>query len=114
MSWRNESFNKGRQQLFKIKIRGKTVCLYCALDPDKFDKSKFFHETVASKSFAAVPMLVRIRSNRGLKKALLLVDAVMQEHNIPEAKQPSTVDYSSIYSYEETAVLVEKGLIKLS
>ena len=38
----------------------------------------------------------------------------MQEHEIPEAKQCSTVDYSSIYPYEETAVLVEKGLIKLS
>ena len=114
MCWRNESFNKGRQQLFKIKIRGKTVCLYCALDPEKFDKSKFFHEAATSKSFASVPMLVRIRSNRGLKKALLLVDTVMQEHEIPEAKQCSTVDYSSIYPYEETAVLVEKGLIKLS
>jgi hypothetical protein len=59
-------------------------------------------------------MLVRIRSNRGLKKALLLVDTVMQEHEIPEEKQRSTIDYASIYSYEETAILVEKGLIKLS
>ncbi|MBQ7406493.1 MAG: hypothetical protein IJW11_07430 [Clostridia bacterium] len=39
------------------------------------------------------------------------MDTVMQEHEIPEAKQCSTVDYSSIYPYEETAVLVEKGLL---
>ena len=112
-SWRNETFNKGRQQLFKMKIRGKTIYLYCALDPEKFDKSKFFHEAVEAKSFATVPMLVRIRSNRALKRALSLVDNVMKEHEILEAKQHSNVDYSSIYSYEETAVLVEKGLVKL-
>ena len=51
MSWRHESFNKGRQQLFKLKIRGKTICLYCALDPAEFDVNKYFHKAVDAKVF---------------------------------------------------------------
>ena len=113
LSWRYESYNRGRLPLFKMKIRGKTICLYCALNPDEFEKSRYFHERATAKNFAAVPMLVRLRSDRGLKKALGLIDTVMQRFEIPEAAKKSEVDYPKDYPYESTKQLVERGLIKL-
>lgn len=113
ISWRFESYNRGRTQLFKMKIRGKTICLYCALDPKEFDRAKYFHEQATAKSFASVPMLVRVRSDRGLKKALGLVDAVMQKFAISEAANPKEADYSKDYPYETTKQLVERNLIKI-
>ena len=96
-----------------MKIRGKTICLYCALDPGEYDKAKFFHEDATAKTYAQVPMMVRVRSDRGLKKALGLVDEVMTKFAIPEAKTAPEVNYGEVYPYETTKQLVDEGLIKL-
>lgn len=112
-SWICESFNKGRKQLFKLKIRGKTICLYCALEPNEFDRAKYFHEEATAKAYANVPMLVRVRSDRGLKKTLGLVDVVMSKFAIAQNSNHTAVDYPPEYPYATTAELVERGLIKL-
>ena len=113
VSWRLETYKKGRIQLFKMKIRGKTICLYCALDPEKYDRAKFFHEKSEAKVFASVPMMVRIKSDRGLKRAKGLIDDVMQRFSIPPIDNAPVLDYAKDYPYETTRVLVEKGLIKI-
>ena len=113
MSWRLESFNKGRTQLFKLKIRGKTICMYCALNPDDFDEAKYFHERATAKNYAAVPMMVRIKSDRGLKRAKALVDMVMAAFSIPALARFESVDYAADYPYDTTKSLVERKLIKL-
>ena len=113
LSWKFESYKKGRIQLFKMKIRGKTICLYCALDPNEFDRAKYFHEEALAKTFAAVPMLVRIRSDRGLKKALGLIDTVMEKFAINKLNNPENKNYSDDYPYETTKQLIERKLIKL-
>lgn len=113
ISWRCDSFNKGRQQLFKLKIRGKTICLYCAIDPGRFERSKYFHEEATAKAFLKVPMLVRVRSDRGLKRALGLIDLVMEEFSITKRNKHIEVDYTPQYPYETTAKLVKIGLVKL-
>ena len=112
-SWKFDSYNKGREQLFKIKVRGKTVCLYCALNPEEFDKSKYHHEAVDAKMLADVPMLVKVKSDLGLKKAKELVDIVMAKHEIVANPKAVSVDYVNEYPYEETDALVQKGLIKV-
>ena len=112
-SWKFDSYNKGREQLFKIKVRGKTVCLYCALNPEEFDKSRYHHEAVDAKMLADVPMLVKVKSDLGLKKAKELVDIVMAKHEIVVNSKAVSVDYVNEYPYEETDALVQKGLIKV-
>ena len=112
-SWKFDSYNKGREQLFKIKVRGKTVCLYCALNPEEFDKSKYHHEAVDAKMLADVPMLAKVKSDLGLKKAKELVDIVMAKHEIVANPKAVSVDYVNEYPYEETDALVQKGLIKV-
>lgn len=36
VSWSNDRFTRGRETLAKIGIRGKTLCVYLALNPDEF------------------------------------------------------------------------------
>ena len=113
ISWKFDSYNRGRDQLFKMKLRGKTICLYCNLDPNEFDKSKYHHEAIDAKIFADVPMLVKIKSGLGLRKAKELVDIVMAKFAIETNPKAKEVDYIAMYPYEENAPLIERGLIKL-
>ena len=113
MSWRNESYRKGRIQLFKMKIRGKTICLYCALDPSEYAESKYFHEVATAKVYAGVPMMVRIKSDRGLKRAKELVDDVMKKFVILPDEKAEFVDFAKDHPFDSTKNLVKRGLIKL-
>ena len=113
ISWKFDSYNRGRDQLFKMKLRGKTICLYCNLDPNDFDKAKYHHEAIDAKIFQDVPMLVKVKSGLGLRKAKELVDIVMAEFKIETNPKAKEVDYIAMYPYEENAPLIERGLIKL-
>ncbi len=113
ISWKFDSYNRGRDQLFKIKLRGKTICLYCALNPDDFDKSKYHHEAIDAKIFEDVPMLVKIKSGLGLRKAKELVDIEMDGLEIEKNPKAKEVDYVNQYPYEENEPLIERGLIKI-
>ena len=113
IAWRYETFKKGRYQLFRIKLRGRTLCLYCALDPAEFDPAKYFHEACDKKMFENVPMLVRIRSDRGFRKALELVDITMAKFEMKPDKKFVAVDYAKEHPFEKTQALIDRGLIKL-
>ena len=113
MSWRHESFNKGRTQLFKLKIRGKSICLYCALDPNEFDVNKYHQKTVDAKVFEQVPMLVKIKSPGGLKRAKRLVDIVMERNALVTKPTYVAEDFVALHPYERTQALIDRGLIKI-
>ena len=113
LSWKFDSYNRGRDQLFKIKIRGKTICLYLALDPNDYDVSKYHHESIDAKIFEDVPMLFKIKSGLGLRKAKQLVDDTMAKFEIPQAEKPKFVDYVAKYPYTETEELVQQKLVKV-
>ncbi|MBR2944703.1 MAG: hypothetical protein IKC16_06415 [Clostridia bacterium] len=112
ISWKFDSYNRGRDQLFKLKLRGKTILLYCALDPEEFEKSKYHHESINAKIFADVPMLLKIKSGLGLRKAKEIVDVVMAKFGIEPNPKAKTVDYVSEYPYAETEALLEQKLVK--
>lgn len=111
-SWKFDSYNKGRDQLFKIKFRGKTILLYCALDPEEFDKSKYHHDAINAKIFADVPMLLKIKSGLGLRKAKEIVDIVMAKFGIEPDPKAVKVDYVAEYPYAETEELLARKLVK--
>ncbi len=112
ISWKFDSYNRGRDQLFKVKLRGKTICLYCALDPNEFDESKYHHEPIDAKIFEDVPMLVKIKSGLGLRKAKELVDITMAKFGIEKDEKAKTVDYVAKYPYEPNEPLLARKLIK--
>ena len=112
ISWKFDSYNKGRDQLFKMKLRGKTICLYCALNPDEFDKSRYHHEAIDAKIFEDVPMLVKVKSGLGLRKAKEIVDIEMAKFGIVKDEKAKTVDYVALHPYEETEALLARKLVK--
>lgn len=112
ISWKFDSYNRGRDQLFKVKLRGKTICLYCALDPNEFDESKYHHEPIDAKIFEDVPMLVKIKSGLGLRKAKELVDITMAKFGIEKDEKAKVVDYAAKYPYEPNEPLIARKLIK--
>ena len=113
ISWKFDSYNKGRDQLFKMKLRGKTILLYCALDPEEFEKSKYHHEAIDNKLFADVPMLLKIKSGLGLRKAKEIINIVMAKYGIEPNPKATAVDYVKEYPYEDNEALLERKLVKI-
>jgi hypothetical protein len=56
-SWKYDSYSRGRDQLVKLKIRGKTIYMFIALNPEDYDKARYFHTAVTAmtlQSFSGV------------------------------------------------------------
>ena len=112
IAWGAERFHKGRETIARFKIRGKTLVLYLALDPQTHEISVYHHKDVSdNKSVAGTPMMIKIKSPRGVKKAIRLIDEMLAaregiKRNVPER------DYAAMYPYESMEELIEDGLVK--
>ena len=68
MSTGNESWYRGRTTYAKFAIRGKTLSLYMALDPDEFEGTKYnFRDTGNVNKYGKVPMRMKIKSDRSVR-----------------------------------------------
>ena len=112
IAWGAERFNKGRETIARFKIRGKTLCLYLALDPNEYKTSVYHHSDVSdNKSMSGTPMMVKIKSPLGVKKAVRLIDEMLEKRGgVKQAVQQR--DYAAMYPYESTEELIEDGLVK--
>ena len=108
-SWHYESFNKGREQLFKFAIKGKTLCVFYQLDPTQVDNDKYKVEESTSKKFEEVPCLYRIKNPRRCEYAKELIDMVMKKFQV-EKGEPQNENYQ--YPYESREPLLARGLIR--
>ena len=112
VAWGAERFNKGRETIARFKIRGKTLCLYLALDPDEYATSVYHHADVSdNKSMHGTPMMVKIKSPLGVKKAIRLIDDMLAKRN-GEKHVIAERDYAAMYPYETIEELIEDGLVK--
>ena len=113
MSWACESFRNGRPLKAKLTYRGKTLCLFLALDPTQFPENIYHQRNMGDKKkYADVPMMVRVRSDLGLKRALALVEELMKQSAIPALPAYEPKPFGKV-DYEPDAPLIERGLIKL-
>ena len=109
VSWHYDSINLGRNQALKFVIRGKTLCVYFALNADDYAETKYKVEKSEAKKYADVPCLFRIKNDRRLGYAKDLIDEVMKKLETEKGKEKNE-DYK--IPFEETKVLLKKGLIK--
>ena len=110
-SWNYEAFNKGRIQLVKLNIKGRTLIVNLNLDPKEFNINKYHFIDCSDKpKFAKVPMMMKVRSGRALKYTLELIDEMMAKYELKQGEVP-TVDYSM--PYETTEELAKRGLVKV-
>lgn len=112
IAWGAERFHKGRETIARFKIRGKTLVLYLALDPAEHEFSVYHHKDVSdNKSVAGTPMMVKIKSPRGVKKAIRLIDEMLAMRDGIKRPVPER-DYAAMYPYESMEELIEDGLVK--
>lgn len=108
-SWKHETFRRGRPLLVKMRMRGKTLCLYFALDPKEYAETKYKVEDVSDiSSFADVPMLYRISNDRRCKYAKELIADVMAKHGFEKGEVPEV----PTPPYETTEALLGRDLIR--
>ena len=112
VAWGAERFNKGRETIARFKIRGKTLCLYLALDPAEY-KTSVYHQADVSdnKSMHGTPMMVKIKSPLGARKAIRLIDDMLEKRGGVK-RNTQERDYAAMYPYETIDELIEDGLVK--
>lgn len=113
VAWGAERFNKGRETIARFKIRGKTLCLYLALDPAEYPYSVYHQVDVSdNKSLHGTPLMVKIKSPRGAKKAIRLIDDMLEKRGAVKRNRVIERDYAAMYPYETIEELIEDGLVK--
>ncbi len=112
VSWKREAFVIGRKTVAMFTVRGKTLCLYLAADPTRFDNTKYNVENLSeTASRRKTPLLFRVKSDRRTAYAKQLIDIVMQENGaVRTDRRP--VDYTS--PYRSNDALVKRGLIRIT
>lgn len=114
ISWKCETFSKGRTTLAKFRLRGKTLSLCLALEPDDFAGTKYRVESLMQvKSYFATPCLYRIKNDRRLGYAKELIDELAKENGLTQNANAVDTDYAAQVPYEETEALIGRGLIKV-
>ncbi len=93
VSAKGVSFRLGRELVAKITYRGKTMKLHLALDIDAFDEKIYFQKDMSDvKAYQEVPFTVKVKSDRALKKALELIDALIAKFEIQEKARYERID----------------------
>ena len=109
ISWSCDSINAGRALVIKFNVRGKTLCVYFALNADDYADSKYKVEKVESAKYESVPCMYRIKNDRRLGYAKELIAAACEKLELIKGNV-STEDYR--LPYETTEALIAKGLVK--
>ena len=112
ISWSNETFNKGRNQIAKVVAKSKTLYIYLALDPATLEEGTYnFEDMSAKKKYENVPVLIKVKGPRKLKYALELIEKICNENlALPAVKNFEPTDYT--VPYWSTEELVKTGLVK--
>ena len=112
VSWKRETFLIGRKTIATFAVRGKTLMLYLASDPHKFDRTKYKVENMSEvASRRKTPLLFRIKNDRRTAYAKQLIDMVLDENGVPRVERKPQ-DYT--VPYKSTDTLVKRGLIKIT
>ena len=109
MSWSYDSFNVGRNVVCRLAFRGQTMVAYFALDPKNYVDSKYFgHDMNDKKKFEKTPLMVKVKSARGVKFAKELINVVC------EGLAPKKNFVAETYDlpYLSDSELMKKGLMK--
>lgn len=97
VSSKGVSYRNGRELVSKIIIRGKTIKLFLALDVNKFDNNVYFQrDSKDVKAYAEVPFTVKVKSDRGLKNAKKLIEAMCEEKGIEKKVRVNPIDSMAI------------------
>ncbi len=116
-SWNYETFNRGRNALGKLYIRGKTLVLCLAHDVSEYEGSKYHFKDVSEKAkYRGVPMLLKVKSSRGVRYAVDLIGELMEKKDIPignisdEDFRPEEMTMDELVEKKLVKVVLPKGV----
>ncbi len=109
ISWKADTFYKGRKTLVKTDIRGKRLYIYFAIQPKDLEGSKI-RFTEVSESKPDTPVLIKIKGKLGFAQAKRLVDKLGESFALQKIEREKE---SYRMPYEDNEALIGKGLIKL-
>jgi hypothetical protein len=109
ISWKFDNMHMGKVPVAKFAVRGKTLCLYLALNPDDFVDSKYKVERSDAKKYAEVPCLYRIVNPRRVKYAMELIAMIAEKLAV---ERGNLLDDNYYLPYEKTNDLISKQLIR--
>ncbi len=93
ISMKGVSYRLGRELVAKISVRGKTMRLHLALNVTDFEQNVYFQKDLSDvKAYVEVPLMVKVKSDRGLKKALVLIEALCQAKAIEKKARYTAID----------------------
>ncbi|MDE7095621.1 MAG: hypothetical protein K2O23_03950, partial [Anaeroplasmataceae bacterium] len=99
MSWKKETFNRGRNNLAVFVVRGKNLCLCLALDPKQFAETKYKVKDLSIRSpKSKTPCLYRLTNDRRVKYAKELIDLLFAQQFELVFKEKEMVDYTIPYA----------------
>ena len=79
------TFRLKNKPIAKITMKGKTLNVYLALNPNEYIDTKYIFEDVSHvKKYALYPMRVRLSSDRQVKWTCELIDKIMQGYLVKE------------------------------
>lgn len=93
ISTKGVSFRLGRDLVARLTIRGKTMRLHLGLNVADYPENIYFQTDMSDvKSYTEIPMMVKIRSDRGMKNAMKLIDELIEKKGIEYKTRYSDVD----------------------
>ncbi len=111
ISWNSDTFSSGRLPRIKITVRGKTLVAFYALNPTEYVDTKFFAKDMSDvKKYEATPTMIKIKSERGLKRAIELAEILFGQLELSPKKDYIPEDY--IFPEKTEEQLIEEGLAK--
>ena len=109
ISWKRETFKCHKDVIAKIAYRGKILCIFLPLNVADYADKYPVEDASEMSCYEDTPMMIRLKSNRRVKLAKQLIEAIMEEKGIVRIPH-ETVDY--YMPYEGIVELIRKGLIK--
>ncbi len=111
ISWSCDTVTFGREQLAKLVLTQKTLYVYLALSPKELEGTKyFFTDESETKKYEKVPLRVRVRSERGVRYTIELIEKIAEAKGLQFAKNYEKADY--MLPYESLETLLERQLVK--
>lgn len=110
VSWNFDSFILERASCIKLQLRGKTLNMFIALDPNELESKYRAVDVSDKKRYEGTATNVKIKGTRSLAYAKQLVAKLMKERNVKRHKLED-IDYKVPYQTDQE--LIDAGLIKV-
>lgn len=110
ISRRFATFNRGRKIIARMNVVGKTLKIYLPLNYAELDEKYRALDVSDKKRFVGTPVCLKIRSNRGARYAIELVNKYASENDFALAKKPRVI-FAEDYPLESNEDLILKGFI---